>query len=126
MEGSCDKTIEELNAFNFARQTRPLAAIARLHERLIPFSEPFRLSARRSFYFGENEANADILLLQTGFFSVCRVTDDLHMASGFAPTVVGLIDGYSTIYEIKYRPKHYLIAESECCGYRLPVTLFAE
>lgn len=115
----------ELHAFNFSLQTRPIGAIERLHSALIPFSKPFTLPIRHFFYPEQNQGIFEVFLLQEGFFSICRQSDSLHMASGFAPSVAGLVDGYSSFYKIQCRPRHYIVAETECRGFTIPVSVFA-
>ncbi|WP_330986069.1 MULTISPECIES: helix-turn-helix domain-containing protein [Enterobacterales] len=117
---------DELHSFNLSLQTRPLDEVKRIHDALIPFSSPFTIPARRIFHFTQPDKSSVVLLLQEGFFSICREKDSLHIASGFAPTVSGLIDGCSSLYEIEHRPRHYFLAETECRGYSIPFGLLSE
>lgn len=66
-----------------------------LHKVLAPFGTAFTLNASTKMLLSNDRESAFILLVTTGCFSVSHAQVDLHMATVFAPTVVGLIDGYS-------------------------------
>ena len=115
-----------LHAFEFSQQTKPLKAIMDLHKVLAPFGTAFTLNAATKMLLSNDRETAFILLVTTGCFSVSHAQIDLHMATVFAPTVVGLIDGYSLYYDAKARPQHYIRAETDCTGWIIPLDLFVE
>lgn len=115
-----------LHAFEFSQQTKPLKAIMGLHKALTPFGTGFTLNASTKMLLSNDRESAFILLVTSGCFSISHVQDDLHIATVFAPTVVGLIDGYSLYYDVKARPQHYIRAETDCAGWIIPLDLFVE
>lgn len=117
---------ESLHTFDFGLKTKPLKAIADLHAALIPFGTPFTLSAASKMSLSEVRETAFIVLLTEGCFSVSHTNADLYMGTGFAPTVIGLIDGYSLFYEVDVRPQHFIRAETDCAGWLVPLNIFVE
>lgn len=105
----------ELHSFVFSQQAKPYAAIDTLFSALLPFGQPFILSAGEKLYF-DAEQGYRIALLEEGISSYCRSSDHMYITSGFAPSVMGLVDCYGKTYDVTTRPEHYLIAETECHG----------
>ncbi|MCP2006228.1 UNVERIFIED_ORG: hypothetical protein J2Y78_004882 [Buttiauxella agrestis ATCC 33320] len=116
--------INKLHSFTFSLQTMPYDAIQNLHDKLIPFSKPFSLSQNRTFNFGSKKEEAGIVLMTQGVYSICHVEKNSHIATGFAPSIVGLVDNYSLYYDVPFRPAHHIFAETDCMGYFLPLELF--
>lgn len=116
----------KLNAFEFARETIPHSAIVNLHERLISYGSPFRLEQNQTYALSPNHEELALLLVTVGIYAVCHVEDDLHMGTGFSPSIVGLIDAYSLNYNIETRPQHYICAETACEGYLVKMPIFLE
>ena len=115
-----------MHSFTFAQQTKPILAQNVLFEALIPVSEPFSLMANAIYQFSPDKENAGIILLSNGVGSLCHTQNHLYMSSAFAPSVLGLIDGYSIYYDVPARPQHYLYAETDCEGYFVPLNKFVE
>ncbi|MER45084.1 cytoplasmic protein, partial [Salmonella enterica] len=99
-----------LHSFDFALKTKPRQAIKILHEKLYSFGVPFELEQGEEVYFSDDKETAFIILLTEGCISVCHFNTGLHAGTGFAPTVLGLIDGYSLYYGVENRPRHYICA----------------
>lgn len=97
-----------------------------LHKVLAPFGTAFTLRASTKMLLSNERESAFILLVTSGCFAVSHAQVELHMATVFAPTVVGLIDGYSLYYDVKARPQHYIRAETDCTGWIVPLDLFVE
>lgn len=116
----------ELHSYVFATETKPEKSILLLDQLLRPFGVPFELSAAEEVLLGRERYNTSVLFVTKGCFSVCNSANHLYMATLFAPTIIGLIDGYSLFYNVKNRPTHYIHAEVPCQGWRLPVDIFAE
>ncbi|HEY2453852.1 MAG TPA: helix-turn-helix domain-containing protein [Scandinavium sp.] len=114
------------SSFDFASKTKCFQAIEGLHNKLIPFCTPFFLAQDECHQLGNNKVTASIILLTDGFCSICNSEDDLYVYTLFPPSVVGLIDGYSTFNEIPTRPRHYIHAESDCYGYEIPLDTFVQ
>lgn len=87
-----------LRSFAFGRNTRPLLAIQRIMQALLPVSTPFELQPDERFEFCDTENNANILLLLEGTGVVCHSENNMAITTLFSPSVLGLIDGYSTFY----------------------------
>lgn len=104
-----------LHSFIFSQQAKPHAAIDTLFSSLLPFGQPFILQAGEELFF-DSEQGYRIVLLEEGILSYCRRDDNMHISSGFAPSVMGLVDCYGITYDVTTRPEHYLIAETECSG----------
>lgn len=115
-----------LHAFDFAMKTKPYMAIKILHEKLHGFGTPVILEAGEELFFDNDKEKAFIFLLNEGCISVCHFNTGLHTGTGFAPTIVGLIDGYSLYYGVENRPRHYIVAETQCKGYKVPLDRFVE
>lgn len=115
-----------MHAFTFAQQTKPLSAQQVLFNALTPVSQPFFIAAGETYQFSPDRENAGIVLLSTGIGSVCHKENHLYISSAFAPTVLGLIDGYSLYYNVPARPQHYFYAETDCEGYFVPLNKFVE
>lgn len=96
-----------LRSFAFGRNTRPLLAIQRIMQALLPVSTPFELQPDERFEFCDTENNANILLLLEGTGVVCHSENNMAITTLFSPSVLGLIDGYSTFYDVEARPKHF-------------------
>lgn len=105
-----------LRSFAFGRNTRPLLAIQRIMQALLPVSTPFELQPDERFEFCDTENNANILLLLEGTGVVCHSENNMAITTLFSPSVLGLIDGYSTFYDVEARPKHFFSAETSCSG----------
>lgn len=121
-----DDSPRPLHAFEFGQQTKPLQAIMDLHQALAPFGTAFTLKASTKMLLSDDQETAFILLVSTGCFSISHKQDDLHIATAFSPTIVGLIDGYSLYYDVQSRPQHYIRAETDCSGWVVPLNLFVE
>ncbi|HDT6543928.1 TPA: helix-turn-helix domain-containing protein [Kluyvera ascorbata] len=121
-----DDSSRSLHAFEFSQKTKPLKTIMALHSILAPFGSAFTLNPSAKMLLSNDRETAFIVLVTTGCFSVSHAQVDLHMATVFAPTVVGLIDGYSLYYDVPARPQHYIRAETECTGWIIPLDTFVE
>lgn len=115
-----------LHTFKFGIDTKPIKAILNIHQALIPYSEHFTLSANSKMLLSEERDTAFIVLMETGCFSLCHRTNDIHLGTAFAPTVSGLIDAYSLYYDVKERPQHYIQAETACSGWKVPLDIFLQ
>ena len=115
-----------LRSFAFGRNTRPLLAIQRIMQALLPVSTPFELQPDERFEFCDTENNANILLLLEGTGVVCHSENNMAITTLFSPSVLGLIDGYSTFYDVEARPKHFFSAETSCSGQLVPLAKFVE
>jgi CRP-like cAMP-binding protein len=115
-----------LHAYDFAMKTKPHMAIKILHEKLHGFGTPVTLEAGEELFFDNDKESAFIFLVYEGCISICHFNTGLHAGTGFAPTIVGLIDGYSLYYGVENRPRHYIVAETQCKGYKVPLDRFVE
>ncbi len=115
-----------LRSFAFGRNTRPLLAIQRIMQALLPVSTPFELQPDERFEFCDTEDNANIFLLLEGTGVVCHSENNMAITMLFSPSVLGLIDGYSTFYDVEARPKHFFSAETSCSGQLVPLAKFVE
>lgn len=115
-----------LHSFDFSRKTKPVMAIKKLQGTLQEFGAPITLQIGEKLCFSDERETAFIFILSKGCASVCHFDTGLHVGTAFAPTVVGLIDGYSLYYDVENRPRHYLFAETQCTGYKVPLDKFVE
>lgn len=104
-----------LHSFIFAQRAKPYAAIDALFSALLPFGQPFVLQPGEEMSLSSEQGN-HVVLLEEGIISFCRNSDRIHMTSGFAPSVMGLVDSYGVTYGVTPRPEHILVAETECHG----------
>lgn len=117
----------DLNSFSFVREHIPINVVENIHKQLIPVSTaPFLLSPKEIFNLSPNKEKSGIILLTTGICSVYDFFSKKHVATCFAPTVVGLIDCYSSFYDIKDRPRNYLRADIKCEGFFVSTDTFLE
>ncbi|WET42309.1 helix-turn-helix domain-containing protein [Citrobacter enshiensis] len=115
-----------LHAFDFAKKTKPVMAIKRLQDKLQEFGTPVKLEVGEELFFSDDKETAFIFILSEGCASLCHFNTNLHTGTTFAPTIVGLIDGYSLYYDVENRPRHYIYAETRCTGYKVPLEKFVE
>lgn len=115
-----------LHSFDFARKTKPVMAIEKLQDKLQKFGTPVNLDSGEKLFFGDDKETAFIFLLSEGCASVCHFNTSLHAGTVFGPTIIGLIDGYSLYYGVENRPRHYIFAETQCSGYKVPLDKFVE
>nr|WP_221925170.1 winged helix-turn-helix transcriptional regulator [Enterobacter hormaechei] len=105
-----------LHAFSFGQNTKPMLAIETLFSALSPAGKPFELEMGAVFHLSPSREEAGIILLENGICSICHSRNNLLITSAFSPSILGLIDGYSTYYEVPARPQHYLYGETHCRG----------
>lgn len=105
-----------LHSFLFASKTKPYAAIDMLFSALMPVSKPLRLEIGAELPLGVKKEDAVVVLLQDGIGSFCHKESQMHISTVFAPSIMGLIDGYALTYEAENWPQHYLLAETRCLG----------
>ncbi|WP_312213390.1 helix-turn-helix domain-containing protein [Pseudescherichia sp.] len=110
----------------FASATKPKKSIKHLHNILKPYGLPFQLAASEEMPLGRERRNTSVIFVSTGCFSLCNAANNLYIATLFAPTVVGLVDGYSLFHNVNRRPTHYIHAETHCQGWQVPVDTFAK
>ncbi|MEO3990141.1 helix-turn-helix domain-containing protein [Pseudocitrobacter sp. Cyp-38S] len=113
-----------LHSFLFSQQTKPYAAIDGLFSAFMPISKPLRLEAGAEFPLGTSKENAELVLLEDGICSFCHGESQIHITTIFAPSVVGLVDGYALTCEAPSWPQHYLLAETRCLGRTVSVMDF--
>lgn len=104
-----------LHSYLFSRQAKPYAAIDALFSALMPYGQPFVLRAGEELSFN-TEQGSQIILLEEGIVAYCRCCDRMHISSGFAPALMGLVDCYGATYDVINRPTHFLCAETSCRG----------
>ncbi|MFV0264870.1 MAG: helix-turn-helix domain-containing protein [Kluyvera sp.] len=107
--------VNDLHSYLFSRQAKPYAAIDALFSALMPYGQPFVLKPGEELPFIAEQGN-QIILLEEGIVAYCRSGDRMHITSGFAPALLGLVDCYGATYDVINRPTHYLCAETECRG----------
>ncbi|MBZ7673760.1 winged helix-turn-helix transcriptional regulator [Klebsiella grimontii] len=117
---------DSLRSFSFGRNTKPLLATERIFNALLPVSTPYELQPDNRFEFCDAENNANILLLSEGTGVVCHSENNMAITTLFSPSILGLIDGYSTFYDVEARPKHFFSAESHCYGRLVPLNSFVK
>lgn len=98
-----------LRSFSFGRNTKPALAVQRIFQALLPVSTPLELQPDERFEFCDTENNAHIFLLREGTGVVCHDENNMAITTLFSPSVLGLIDGYSTFYDVEARPKHFFL-----------------
>ena len=115
-----------LRSFSFGRNTKPALAVQRIFQALLPVSTPLELQPDERFEFCDTENNAHIFLLREGTGVVCHDENNMAITTLFSPSVLGLIDGYSTFYDVEARPKHFFSAETHCSGRLVPLDSFVK
>lgn len=118
------KNKNPLHAYDFYRKTRPDSTVVLLHEKLIPHGKPFNLPADHTYVLSPNKIESALVLMTNGIYSYCHAESNLYIATGFSPGIIGLVDGYSLYYNIEERPQHYIVAETMCEGYLVPIENF--
>ena len=61
-----------------------------------------------------------VWLIEYGFFTLTRLSDDISISSGQAPSIFGLAEIFD------YRGDYRLVAETPCRGLRIPALRFTE
>jgi HD superfamily phosphohydrolase YqeK len=117
---------QQLHAYRFAMDTKPVKAIAALHDALREFGKAFSLKTASKMKLSKDKSTAFIVLLNEGCCSVNHADNDQYIVTFFAPTVIGLLDGYGLYYDVPARPQHYIRAETNCSGWVVPLDIFVE
>lgn len=115
---------DSLSSYSFASRTKPLLALQTLFDALIPVSRTFSLQAGESHDLSPDREHAEIMILLEGTGVICHCENSMAIATIFSPTILGLIDGYSTYYDVPARPRHFFCAESYCSGHMVPLDNF--
>ena len=116
-----------MNSFSFKRDSTPLNIIDKLQKLLIPLSgSPFELRERQTFELSPSKEKSGIILLTEGVVTIHNYYTKNHVSTTFSPSVIGLMDCYSILYDIKERPRHYLQAQTQSKFFFVPVDIFLE
>ncbi|HFS5794064.1 TPA: helix-turn-helix domain-containing protein [Citrobacter werkmanii] len=113
-----------LDSYLFARSTKPDEAIKTLNDALKPFGKVFTLPRNHTMELSKERDKAFIVMFEYGCFSVFHEESELAISTLFSPTVMGLIDAYSLYYGLEKRPQHYVLAETYCTGWSIPLDVF--
>ncbi|HCN8310447.1 TPA: helix-turn-helix domain-containing protein [Escherichia coli] len=113
-----------LDSYLFAKSTKPNDAIKTLQEALKPFGKVFTLPRNHTMELSKERDKAFILMFEYGCFSLFHEGSELAISTAFSPTVMGLIDAYSLYYGLEKRPQHYVLAETYCTGWSIPLDIF--
>lgn len=113
-----------LHSYSFAQRTKPSLALDSLFTHLSSGSTDFILPTESTYTFSPDKERAGIVLLQEGIASICHSENGLHMSTLFAPSVLGLVDGYSLFYDVPSRPQHVMYAETDCKCSFVPIDTF--
>lgn len=115
-----------LHSFSFCRNTKPGSAIQSILQALLPVSTPLELQPDHRFEFCDAENNVNMLLLLEGTGVVGHDENNMAITTVFSPSVLGLVDGYSTFYDVDARPKHFFSAETHCLCQLVPLDSFVK
>ncbi len=114
----------KLHSYSFAQKTKPISALESLFTHFSPGSTDFLLPAESTYQFSPDRERAGMVLFHEGIASLCHSENGLHMSTMFAPSVLGLVDGYSLFYDVPSRPQHYMYAETDCRCSFVPIDTF--
>ncbi|MBF4180415.1 winged helix-turn-helix transcriptional regulator [Lelliottia nimipressuralis] len=115
-----------LHSYIFAQKSKPYEALESLFSHLLPHSQKLLLTAGSTYEFSPDEEHSGLILLHAGVASLCHSENGLHMSTIFAPSILGLIDGYSLFYNVVSRPNHYMHAETDCNCSFIPTDAFTK
>jgi hypothetical protein len=96
-------TDQALPSFYYGRQTKPLFAVESLLSAFLPASSPFALPRSTYYRFPPTQEESGIILIEEGIASVCHA-ENMVVSTIFAPSLLGLIDGYGAFNGIRKKP----------------------
>ncbi|MFI7811723.1 helix-turn-helix domain-containing protein [Citrobacter werkmanii] len=115
-----------VHSYSFGMESKPLKAVESLLNGLRPFGKPFVLKSSARFKLRADRESAEILFIEHGCYSAYYTENDQHIYTLFAPSIIGLTQGYSLYYNIPVKSLYYIQAEAHCSGFSVPLDVFAE
>ena len=109
-------TDQALTSFYYGRQTKPLLAVKSLLSAFLPVSSPFALPRSTYYRFPPTQAESGLILLEEGIASLCHAENNMVISTIFAPSLLGLIDGYGVFNGIPEKHHCSLLAETDLRG----------
>ena len=109
-------TDQALPSFYYGRQTKPLFAVESLLSAFLPASSPFALPRSTYYRFPPTQAESGLILLEEGIASLCHAENNMVISTIFAPSLLGLIDGYGVFNGIPEKHHCSLFAETDLRG----------
>ena len=109
-------TDQALTSFYYGRQTKPLLAVKSLLSAFLPVSSPFALPRSTYYRFPPTREESGIILIEEGIASVCHAEKSMVVSTIFAPSLLGLIDGYGVFNGIPEKHHCSLFAETDLRG----------
>ena len=109
-------TDQALTSFYYGRQTKPLFAVESLLSAFLPVSSPFALPRSTYYRFPPTREESGIILIEEGIASVCHAEKSMVVSTIFAPSLLGLIDGYGAFNGIPEKSHCSVFAETDLRG----------
>ena len=109
-------TDQALPSFYYGRQTKPLFAVESLLSAFLPASSLFALPRSTYYRFPPTQAESGLILLEEGIASLCHAENNMVISTIFAPSLLGLIDGYGVFNGIPEKHHCSLFAETDLRG----------
>jgi len=116
----------DLHSYSFAQNSKPLLALESIFTHFVPHSQKFLLASGETYELSVNREQSGIVLFHEGIASLCHTDSGLHMSTIFAPSLLGLVDGYGLFYDVILRPQHYIFAETNCICSLIPTETFTK
>lgn len=117
---------ETLHHFEFAQKTKPLTSIKNVYSKLETIGKPFELNTGMRLSFKDEKQLSHIILLVEGCFSIYHQSSELNIGIGFSPTILNLVGIYNQYHEGQKPPRHFMVAETHCKGFKVPLETFIE
>ncbi|MBK3267120.1 cytoplasmic protein [Klebsiella pneumoniae] len=109
-------TDQALTSFYYGRQTKPSLAVKSLLSAFLPVSSPFALPRSTYYRFPPTREESGIILIEEGIASVCHAEKSMVVSTIFAPSLLGLIDGYGAFNGIPEKSHCSVFAETDLRG----------
>lgn len=86
--------------YSFAMKTKPMKSIDSLFVALLPHSQKITLPKNKNYKLNEEKEGKGVILFAEGIATLTYASSGLYSSTVYPPTILGLVQGYSSFYEI--------------------------
>lgn len=114
--------------FSFSVKTKPMKSIESLFVSLVPHSRKILIPKNTKYRMNNATDGQGILLISEGIATAVNTEKDYHIYTIYPPSVMGLVSGYSSFYEIPHDMNHgiSLHADTDLTCFFIPLQKFVK
>lgn len=114
--------------FSFSVKTKPMKSIESLFVSLAPYGKKILISKNTMYRMNNANDGKGILLISDGIATVVHTEKDYHIYTTYPPSVLGLVSGYTSFYEIPHDMSHdiSLHADTDLICFFIPLQKFVD